>query len=103
MSQTTTTLPVGSMIILHQGEYSDKSASGPYTALKPFNGDALLAEFKAQWKPANDWDDAPYPDEFSAWLFTSGYLEPIDNVTHWHIGSYGRVEPSAPWYGESDK
>ena len=94
------TLPVGSLIILHQGEYSDKMASGPFRVLKPFNGDTLLAEFKAQWKPAHEWIEEPDADEFQAWLSVSGYLEDIEGVTHWHIGSYGRLETSDPWSGD---
>lgn len=94
----TTTLPVGSVIILHTGEYSDKQARGPYKTLKPFNGDELVFKFISGWVPKWEGDETPDPSEFDAWLFTAGYLEPIENVTHWHIGSYGRLEPSHPWY-----
>jgi hypothetical protein len=102
MSKTSATLPVGSLIILHKGEYSDKTASGPFKALKPFNGDDLLAEFKAQWSPKNDWDEAPDPEEFEAWVVKVGCLEAVENVTHWHIGSYGEIDPGEPWFGEME-
>jgi hypothetical protein len=96
-----TTLPIGSLIIFHEGEYSDKTASGPYKILKPFNGDELEAAFRTQWKPGDEeWDDHPDPDEFTAWLFREGYLEPVDGVAHWHIGGYGRLETSELRFGD---
>ncbi|MGC9272209.1 hypothetical protein, partial [Acidiphilium sp.] len=74
--KTTITLPIGSMIIINEGEYSDKQAHGPFRTLKPFNGDRLIREYLAQWKP-EPWEDIDDPDcdAFLKWLESSGFIE----------------------------
>lgn len=87
----TTTLPIGYYLVLHEGEYSDKLANGPYKLLKPFNLDEANKEFLVQWDEYEHetYEEYPSPNNFVTWLFKEGYIDDVENVAHMFIGSYG--------------
>lgn len=86
----TTTFQTAEIIVLETGEYSDHSWHGPYRALKDFDIREAAEEFKASFKPEDEWD-RPGPYEFVAWLAKAGFVEAIDCRTV-HVGSYGTLE-----------
>lgn len=88
------TLKKGTLLIVETGEYSDRSWSDPVRVLKDVLKANLVEEFKRKWKkPKDGWRDTPSPDDFLPWLVKTGYVEFVDNVHSWHVGSYGEFEP----------
>lgn len=87
-------------LILEEGEYSDKSWSGPFRVLKDMDQAALAQEFRDQWSPAaGNWRDYPSVGEFIAWLSTNKFIEDIDNAWSWYLGIYGFdpiIAPASP-------
>ena len=100
MSDLLVTIEAGTILILETGEYSDQAWHGPLLVVRSFIKSEVAEEFFVHWKsirPKNleDWEDNdPSPEYFIPWLQRSGYIEPIDKTTSWHIGGYGRFEPS---------
>lgn len=88
-------LEAGTLLIIEQGEYSDRGWSGPVRILKTATKRQLADEFVAQWTPpATDPErENPEPGEFLPWLVKSGYVEDVEKVHSWHVGSYWRFEP----------
>lgn len=79
------------LLILSSGEYSDYSWSGPYRPLKKFTVREALDAFKAQWKPNDEWDETPTPEEFEGWLVSQRWIDPISS-DEIHIGGYGQLD-----------
>lgn len=90
MRHQTPIIPAGILLTLDEGEYSDKQYHGPFRVAKDIDKVAVLAAFRAQWTPDNDYDDEPSPDEFMAYLGREGYIVDEDS-TSWYIGSYMRL------------
>ena len=102
MNDLSQTLEVGTVLIIEVGEYSDRRWSGPVRVIKPFIKADAADKFVKQherrrryWKPEYEGDeyDKPDPDAFLPWLVKTGYVEHVDNVTSWHVGSYGDFDP----------
>ena len=86
-------IAAGTILVLETGEYSDYTFSGPFRVLRDFDQTEVVAAHVAQWIAPNDWEKAPDTDSFMGWLSSERYIEPIDGVVSWYIGSYGRLEP----------
>lgn len=86
-------IKAGTILVLETGEYSDYTFHGPLRVLRDFDQAEVVGLHREQWTPPNEWEHEPDTDSLMGWLVTSGYVEAIDNVVSWHIGSYGRVEP----------
>lgn len=82
----------GTVLCLETGEYSDYVVHGPFRVLRDFDQGQVVAQFKAQWTPPHEWRDEPDPDEFMGWLVSERYIEDIDPVLRWHLGSYGSMD-----------
>jgi hypothetical protein len=89
------TLPAGSLLVIEQGEYSDFSTAAPVRMLRDATKRALVQEYVTQYTPENGtWYNAePDPDSFLPWMVRAGYVEAVDHVNTWHVGSYGRFHP----------
>ncbi len=85
-------LKAGMMLVLETGEYSDFSVTGPFRVMRDFDQAQIVETFKAKWKPKYDFKKTPDTDDFMGWLSRGGYIQDIDGVVSWHIGSYGRLE-----------
>lgn len=92
-SDLTQVLKAGTLLVIITGEYSDTNWEGPVRVLKDVTKQVLVDQFQAEWKPPNDWDEAPRPEHFLPWLVQSGWVEAIENVNEWHVGGYGDFEP----------
>ena len=90
MRDQTPIIPAGILLTLDEGEYSDKVYHGPFRVVKDIDKAAVLAAFRAQWTPDNDYDDDPSPHEFMAYLGREGYIVDEDS-TSWYIGSYSTL------------
>ena len=84
----------GDLLMLTEGEYSDKGWSGPFKVLRPFQRRGVYETFMAQWKPADDWQERADPSDFIAWLATQGFIEDAPSKS-WYLGSYG-LDPVLP-------
>lgn len=88
-------IKAGTILVMETGEYSDYTFTGPFRVLRDFDQGGAAEQHKAQWMPEPDgWRDEPDTDSFIGWLNREGFIEEIDGVVSWHIGSYGRLEPS---------
>jgi hypothetical protein len=88
----TTLYKAGELLILEDGEYSDKSWSGPFRVLKDFDIVDLAEQLKATFKPEeHHYSSEPEPYNFRDWLHTQGFIEDVE-CRSVHIGSYGRLE-----------
>ena len=84
----------GTLLVIETGEYTDRSWSGPVRLLKTASRRDLAEAYKAQWtKKDDDWEDCPDPSGFLAWLTSAGWVEDVENVESWHVGSYGSFDP----------
>jgi hypothetical protein len=82
----------GELLILEDGEYSDKSWSGPFRVLKDFDIIELAEQLKATWKTGpNDYGSGPGPFDFRDWLHKEGFIADVE-CRSVHIGSYGTLE-----------
>jgi hypothetical protein len=81
-------LKTGDFLVIEEGEYSDKSWSGPLRILKDFKKKDVCDQFIAQWTPKNSWHKVPMGCDFLPWLVASGYVAEVDNCTSWHVGDY---------------
>lgn len=85
-------IAAGTILILESGEYSDKSWHGPFRVLKDFDQAEISQTFRDNWSPGPDsWrdkEDGPGRGDFLSWLVRNGYVEDLDGVVAWHIGSY---------------
>ena len=94
MSDLDQVLKKGTLLVIETGEYSDRSWDGPVRLLKDFKKADVVAKFRAQWKKPDDgWTIAPSAEEFLPWLIKRRYVESVDDVSSWHVGSYSRFEP----------
>lgn len=94
MNDLRETLKKGSLLVIETGEYSDRSWANPVRMRKSATKSDLVDAFRAQWKPSEStWNDKPDPSEFLPWLVAAGWVEDVDNVAAWHVGSYGDFEP----------
>lgn len=88
-------LRAGTLLILEHGEYSDFNYDAPLRLLKDFTKRELIDSFSKEWEQ-KDYDSAfSFPNywDFAAWLVRSGRAEAAENVTTWHLGSYGDFQP----------
>lgn len=86
------TLTAGSLLMIETGEYSDYSFYGPVRVLRDVTKRELAEKSKVV-EPTEDWRDAAEPSDFLPWLVREGYVEAVDNVVSWHVGSYGEFMP----------
>lgn len=80
----------GELLVLEDGEYSDKSWAGPFRVVKDFDIREAEEACRAAHKPTYEGDE-PGPWEFREWLCKTGYLADVD-CRSIHIGSYSRIE-----------
>lgn len=80
----------GTVIALATGEYSDFGYIGHVKALGELDVPALMQEYRDQYEPKDEWDEAD-PHGFLGWLISTGKVEAFD-CQECHIGSYGRLE-----------
>lgn len=78
------------LLLIEQGEWSDREVHGPFRVLKRLNFGEAKEAFVSQYKPANEWD-IPGPEEFEDWLIKEGYIDCVDSFEV-HIGSYGELK-----------
>lgn len=82
----------GELLILEDGEYSDKSWAGPFRVLKDFDIVELAEQLKSTFKPAeHHYSEEPGPSDFREWLHTQGFIEDVE-CRSVHVGSYGTLE-----------
>lgn len=86
-------IPAGYLLIIETGEYSDRSWAGPVRVKKEFSRMEVAEQYKREWKSENDWEQRPTDHGFLPWLIAKGFVEDVDTVTSWHVGSYGDFEP----------
>jgi hypothetical protein len=88
-------LKSGTLLIIEEGEYSDRTWDGPVRLLCDYTKQQLADDFKLEWRKEDydDWSDKPSPSDFVPWLIKTKRAEAVDNVHSWHIGSYGEFEP----------
>lgn len=85
-----TKMQAGKLLILDEGEYSDRSSHGPFRVLKDFDVAEAIEATTAEHKPTDEWDRCT-PDSLVAWLHANGLIEDVE--CQWcHVGSYGRLE-----------
>lgn len=82
--------PAGTVIAFETGEYSGFGYMGHVVTTRECDFHALAEEYKAQFKPKDDWDEAD-PEGFVGWLTINQHVFPA-TVSTLHIGSYGRLE-----------
>ena len=76
------------IIVFDHGEYSDYSFTGPLRVIKDFDQVEVSELFREQWMPTNKFERYPSCSEFIAWMTKELYVESIDGVHNWFIGSY---------------
>lgn len=88
-------IPAGSYLIIETGEYSDRYWNGPVRVLKDIIRHNVAQEFREKFVRASwqDEDATPESWQFLPWLVSAGYVEVLDNVADWYIGSDGVFEP----------
>jgi hypothetical protein len=79
----------GKIILFSEGEYSDFGYCGHVVTLCEIDMKEAVAEYKAVYRPKNDWD-SPEPDGFVAWLCAQQKVAEI-NAEVIHLGEYGRL------------
>lgn len=82
--------PKGTVLLLEEGEYSDRSYCGHLVTVRDLNLREAGASYAEQYK-AEDEYDRPDPSGFVAWLVAEQFAMPLDH-SEAHIGSYGRLE-----------
>lgn len=92
MSDLNVTLKAGTLLVIELGEYSDYTYDGPVRVVRDFVKADVVEAYRAA-PPANDWSGPAEPGEFLAWLIKEGYVEALDDVHSWHVGSYGDFQP----------
>jgi hypothetical protein len=92
-------IPVGTILQLCWGEYSDKVVDGPFRVLKPLDTKATAENFARDWTFTHpvmySWQDDPEPEAFPAWLCREGYIEDVDGAKKRELGGY-RFAPEEP-------
>jgi len=86
-------LRAGTLLIIETGEYSDRQWHQPVRMLKLMNKTEVAELYRSTFKRDEDGDIDQDPDGFLPWLIKERYVEAVDNVEEWHIGSYDRFEP----------
>lgn len=89
-------LKKGTLLVIETGAYSDRNWEGPVRLLKDFKKADVVDFFLKQWKkpPDDVWNTyGPSPDEFLPWLVKNRYVEAVDGVSTWHVGSYSKFDP----------
>lgn len=88
-----TEIPVGAMIALSSGEYSDYRVGCFSRVLRPLN-EAVWEEMRSACTVPPDYDptESPRFDEYKAvpWLVANGYIEELP-YTELHLGDYGEL------------
>lgn len=86
-------IAAGHLLIIETGEYSDRSWHGPFRVLKDFDQAEVSETFRQEWSPDEcswrDREDGPSEHDIMPWLARNGYIDDVDNVRVWHVGSYG--------------
>lgn len=91
---TADVLKKGTLLVIETGEYSDRTWYGPVRLLKAASRQQMADAFKSSWKKGpDDWGDTPDPSDFLPWLVSENWVEHVDNVYAWHVGSYGQFDP----------
>ena len=85
-------LKIGMQLVLETGEYSDYTFHGPFMVTRDFDQVEAVDLYKSIWTPPYKWREKPDTSGFMGWLASEGYIEPIEGVVSWHIGSYGTLE-----------
>ena len=82
----------GEVVIVTTGEYSDYSMGASFRVLKKVNLDDEHQKFELSLlgEDRDEWNDHT---RFTAWLVSQGCVEEFKTV-EFHMGSYGRWEPS---------
>lgn len=91
MNHYPVSIPAGNPLTLIEGEYSDTIYHGPFRVVKDIDKVAVLAAFRAQWTPSDEYEDGPEPHDFMAYLAREGFIVDDESVS-WYIGAYGRLE-----------
>ena len=84
---------VGDLLIIETGEYSDRDWSGPVRIIREFTRREVGERYKEEGVAEYDWQDRASPRGFMPWLVKEGYVEDVDKVHSWHVGSYGDFDP----------
>lgn len=84
---------VGDLLIIETGEYSDSSWAGPVRVIREFTRRDVGERYRKEGKPDYSWEEKPGPHGFLPWLVKERYVEAVDNVHSWHVGSYGDFNP----------
>ena len=95
MNDLSQILKAGTLLVIETGEYSDRCWTGPVRMLRDATKRDMAEAYRAQWtKPVDDeWAEGPDNYGFLPWLIKEGWVEHVDDVTSWHVGSYGSFEP----------
>lgn len=97
MSDLDQTLKAGTLLVIETGEYSDRWWDGPVRVVKAFRKQDAVDAFRAAFVPYKNDDyqyvTEPEPSAFLPWLIANGYVEHVDGVHSWHVGSAGEFEP----------
>lgn len=67
----------GSLLIIETGEYSDRSWDGPVRLLKDFTKREVIDRFKEEWKPKNEWEETPQPDDRGLYIMARRKLRQL--------------------------
>lgn len=94
MNDLSQKLEKGTLLIIETGEYSDRSWSGPVRMLVSATKQELADAYRGEWvKEPDGWRDEVNPEDFLPWLIKTSRAEHVENITNWHVGSYGYFEP----------
>lgn len=88
-------LKKGTLLIIENGEYSDRNWGGPVKLLHSFTKQELADAYRAEWKKEDYPDgyrDELGPEDFLPWLIKSKRAVHVD-VHAWHVGSYSEFTP----------
>lgn len=91
--RTDTALHFGQIIMLENGEYSDRTWNGPYIVERPFDIAERMEYVRRHWPEVKGeveiYRDTPDAYFFIGWLIKEGYITTDLHCTSFHIGSYG--------------
>ena len=89
-------VPVGKILLLSEGEYSDYNVIMVVRTLKSFSIHQLTLEYR-NTRPKSERE--PYNEQeggFMNWMVSSGYVETVE-WWEFHVGAYGKLDPDEQW------
>jgi hypothetical protein len=73
--------PIGTILLLEMGEYSDKCTYGPFKVMKDIDATIVKELF------LEECGCDQYPSDVCSWLAKNDYISDVENSSSWFLGT----------------